>query len=90
MSELTLSSGIALIIEESRDSNAIPSQRLVQAGLSPEISNSVYDLSGHSVELQFNAVLTEQLLLNLGYAFRSGDIVSTNMTSLAPQACRHY
>lgn len=68
---------------ESRDNNAIPRQRLVQAGLNPEISNSVYDLTGHSVELQFNAAFTEQLLLNLGYAFRSGDIVSTNMTSLA-------
>ncbi|MEE9412824.1 MAG: hypothetical protein V3V22_07190 [Methylococcales bacterium] len=70
---------------ESQDSNAIPGQRLVQAGLNPEISNSVYDLTGHSAELQFNAVLTEQILLNLGYAFRSGDIVSTNMTSLAPR-----
>ncbi|MEE9344569.1 MAG: hypothetical protein V3U88_03075 [Methylococcales bacterium] len=67
----------------SRDSSTISSQRLLEAGLNPEISSSVYDLTGHSAKLQFNVAITEQLLLNLGYRFRSGDIVSTNSTSRA-------
>lgn len=67
----------------SRDSRTISRQRLLGAGLDPEISSSVYDLTGHSAELQLNVAITEQLLVNLGYTFRSGDIVSTNSTSRA-------
>lgn len=70
---------------ESRDKNTIPRQRLLEAGLDPELSSSVYDLTGHSAGLQFNIAITEQLLMNLGYTFRRGDIVSTNSSSFAPR-----
>ncbi len=70
---------------QSRDRKTISTQRLLQAGLDPQISSSVYDLTGHSAELQLNVAITEQLLVNLGYTFRSGDIVSTNNTSRASE-----
>ena len=70
---------------QSENGNVIPGQRLIEAGLDPGLSNSVYDLSGHSAQLQLNVALTEQLLLNLGYSFRAGDIVSINSSSFAPR-----
>ncbi len=73
---------------KSRDGNAISRQRLIETGLNPEISNSVYDLSGHSANLQLNIGITEQLLLNSGYTFRTGDIVSINSSLLASRLDR--
>lgn len=63
---------------ESDDGRSIPNARLIQTGLPPNMSNSVFDLIGHSAKARLKFALTEQILLNLGYTFRAGDIVSVN------------
>ena len=69
---------------ESQRNNQYIAKRILKArGFDPDISSSVYDIKGHTVELQFNALLTQDLFLTAGYAFRDGDIVSTTRPSLA-------
>jgi hypothetical protein len=65
----------------SRNSNAISTQKLNVAGFdfTQQQSTSVYDISGHSIGLQINGAITEQILLTLGYSYRDGDIVSTSI-----------
>lgn len=73
---------------ESDDGKPIPGARLIQTGLSPNLSNSVFDLMGHSANAQLKLALTEQILLNLGYTFRAGDIVSVNNAGQASEIAR--
>lgn len=68
---------------DSRNTNPISTQKLEAAGFDPGISSAVYDITGHAEELHINALLTQRLLLSLGYAYRDGDFVSTSRPSLA-------
>lgn len=70
---------------ESSNTQTIAPRKLKARGFSPSVSSSVYDIEGHTVELQFNAQLTQHWFLTVGYAFRDGDIVSTTKPSLASQ-----
>lgn len=70
---------------ESDDGKSIPDVRLVQTGLTPNLSNSVFDLIGHSAKAQLKLALTEHILVNFGYTFRAGDIVSVNTNSQAAE-----
>jgi len=68
---------------DSSNPQTITTRKLKARGFYPSVSSSVYDIEGHTVELQFNALLTQDLFLTAGYAFRDGDIVSTTKPSLA-------
>lgn len=70
---------------DSQDSHSITSQKLNAAGFSLDKvkPSSVYDTEGHTIALKFNALLTQQLILTLGYAYRDGDIVSTSIPTNA-------
>ena len=64
----------------SRNGNVLGTQKLKAAGFGfgqPQ-SSSVFDITGHTIGLQINAAVTEQLFLTLGYNYRDGDIVSTS------------
>lgn len=69
----------------SRNGNRISTQKLNEAGFdfTQKQSSSVYDISGHTIGLQINTALTEQLFLTFGYSYRDGDIVSTSIPSNA-------
>ena len=68
----------------SDNSQTIAANKLLAAGIDPGISSAVYDIKGHSIGIQFNALLTQQWLLLVAYNFRSGDIVSSNEPGLIP------
>ncbi len=64
---------------------AIDANRLIAAGIDPGKPSNVFDIQGHSIGVQVNALLTRQWVLILGYNYRDGDIVSTNSPALVPQ-----
>lgn len=63
----------------------LSSNKLIANGVKVGKSSSVFDTSGHSVGVQFNALLTPQWILTLKYNFRHGDIVSSNAPKLIPK-----
>lgn len=69
----------------SQNGNQISLQKLNEADFNfkQQQSSSVYDMTGHTVGLQINTALTEQLFLSLGYHYRDGDIISTSIPSNA-------
>lgn len=69
----------------SRNSRIIDPNTLIAAEIEPGKSSAVYDIQGHSVGIQLNALLTQQWLLVLAYNFRDGDIVSSNSPALVPR-----
>jgi len=63
----------------------INSTKLTLAKIEPDTSSRVFDMQEHSVGIQLNSLVTQQLLLALAYHFRTGDIVSSNSPGLVPQ-----
>lgn len=72
----------------STSGGAIASSRLIQSGIDPNISKSVYDLNGQSLGTGLNWLASEQLLLSLGYTYRDGDVVSSNEPALVPSVAK--
>ena len=69
----------------SRNTQIIDSNKLIAASIEPEKSSNVYDINGHSIGIQLNALITQQWLMTLSYNFRKGDIVSSNSPGLVPR-----
>lgn len=70
---------------DSRNYKTVAANKLTAALIEPGKSNGVFDTKGHSVAIQFNALLTQHWLLMFGYQFRHGDVVSSNSPALVPQ-----
>ena len=69
----------------SRNTQTITSNKLIAASIEPDKTSNVYDIKGHSIGVQFNALITQQWLMTLSYNFRKGDIVSSNSPGLVPR-----
>jgi len=73
---------------DSRNHKTVAATKLIAARIEPGKSNSVFDIKGHDVGIQFNTLLTQQWLLVFAYHFRYGDVVSSNSPALVPRIHR--
>lgn len=64
---------------------ALADSKLIAAGIQPDKSSSVFDTQGHTIGVQFNALLTQRWMLVLAYNFRDGDIVSSSRPARIPE-----
>lgn len=69
----------------SKSARKVGANKLINASIKPGKSSDVFDIEGHSVGIQFNALVTQQWALLFAYNYRVGDVVSSNEPGLVPK-----